>query len=262
MASPVELEAQSAAGTLTEDGRPVGYVGTLTPAQEDCLRRMWDGLLAFLYGDLDHVKSLGYEKALDGLRIRQPKTAAGSTASSPGPSVTPPPASSHTFAASEATTPTEEDAPSIKDDGAKKSRGGFWGGLTSSIASAAGRARSTTTTSQQSGFSYVDIDDDTDTGGDGVVTTSTRAVSLDEMRDAFWGLILHDHPDSLLLRFLRARKWVVLEALAMSLNTLQWRVREDVAGIVRRGERALNLRPFEIGQSYVHGVDHKGRPIK
>ncbi|RKP25075.1 CRAL-TRIO domain-containing protein, partial [Syncephalis pseudoplumigaleata] len=85
--------------------------------------------------------------------------------------------------------------------------------------------------------------------------------SLEEMRQEFWNLIMHDHPDSLLLRFLRARKWEVAKALSAAVNTLQWRIREDVAGIIRDGEAALNTRPLQLGQSYLHGTDRNQRPV-
>ncbi|RKP07092.1 CRAL-TRIO domain-containing protein, partial [Thamnocephalis sphaerospora] len=83
----------------------------------------------------------------------------------------------------------------------------------------------------------------------------------EELRVGFWGLIMHDHPDSLLLRFLRARKWVVVKALEGAVLTLQWRVRENLAEIVREGEAKLNLRTLQIGQAYMHGVDKQQRPV-
>ncbi|KAI9592981.1 CRAL-TRIO domain-containing protein, partial [Syncephalis fuscata] len=83
----------------------------------------------------------------------------------------------------------------------------------------------------------------------------------EELQQEFWNLIMHDHPDSLLLRFLRARKWSVVKALGVAMTTLQWRIREDVAGIIREGEAGLNTRPLTIGQSYIHNTDHNKRPV-
>jgi len=51
-----------------------------------------------------------------------------------------------------------------------------------------------------------------------------------EIRDTFWRMVKTDHPDSLFLRFLRARKWDVPKAIVMFAATLRWRSKEiDVA---------------------------------
>lgn len=47
-----------------------------------------------------------------------------------------------------------------------------------------------------------------------------------ELREAFWGMVKHDNPDGLLLRFLRARKWDVDKALVMMVATMNWRSKE------------------------------------
>lgn len=102
----------------------------------------------------------------------------------------------------------------------------------------------------------------------------------EEMRTAFWNLVKHDNPDSLLLRFLRARKWDVKKALIMMISTMRWRL-QDVHvddDIMANGEaQALRqsqssdptekktgeefLRQMRMGKSFLHGVDRVGRPI-
>lgn len=102
----------------------------------------------------------------------------------------------------------------------------------------------------------------------------------EEMRTAFWDLVKHDNPDSLLLRFLRARKWDVKKALIMMISTMRWRL-QDVHvddDIMANGEaQALRksqssdptekkmgeefLHQMRMGKSYLHGVDRVGRPI-
>ena len=47
-----------------------------------------------------------------------------------------------------------------------------------------------------------------------------------QIRDTFWNMVKADHPDALLLRFLRARKWNSNKALIMMIATLQWRLDE------------------------------------
>jgi len=102
----------------------------------------------------------------------------------------------------------------------------------------------------------------------------------EELRKAFWSMVKHDHPDGLLLRFLRARKWDVQKALVMMVSTMHWRLKEvDVDGdIVLNGEAAALkdsmsadaavkregtdfLTQLRLGKSFLHGTDKEGRPI-
>jgi CRAL/TRIO, N-terminal domain len=50
--------------------------------------------------------------------------------------------------------------------------------------------------------------------------------SPQEIRDTFWKMVKADHPDSLFLRFLRARKWDVGKAIVMLVATMRWRNKE------------------------------------
>jgi len=50
--------------------------------------------------------------------------------------------------------------------------------------------------------------------------------SPQEIHDAFWRMVKADHPDSLFLRFLRARKWDVNKAIVMLVATMHWRSKE------------------------------------
>ncbi|KAF2813743.1 CRAL/TRIO domain-containing protein [Mytilinidion resinicola] len=102
----------------------------------------------------------------------------------------------------------------------------------------------------------------------------------DDLRKAFWSMVKHDHPDGLLLRFLRARKWDIEKALIMMISTMHWRAGEIHVDddIIRRGEAAMLeqsksddpklrkegqdfLDQMRMGKSYLHGVDKEGRPI-
>ncbi|KAF8250113.1 CRAL/TRIO domain-containing protein [Wilcoxina mikolae CBS 423.85] len=90
-----------------------------------------------------------------------------------------------------------------------------------------------------------------------------------ELRDAFWAMVTCDHPDGLLLRFLRARKWDVEKALVMMVATMHWRIKEmDVAGVVKAGESGPCaagdeefMKQLRMGKSFLHGTDKDGRPI-
>lgn len=102
----------------------------------------------------------------------------------------------------------------------------------------------------------------------------------EEIRTAYWNMVKHDHPDSLLLRFLRARKWDIQKALIMMISTMRWRLQDvhvddDImangealavkqskssdAAEKKKGEQFLHQ--LRLGKSFLHGVDRFGRPI-
>lgn len=104
--------------------------------------------------------------------------------------------------------------------------------------------------------------------------------SPEELRKAFWSMVKHDHPDGLLLRFLRARKWDVQNALIMMVATMHWRWQEMHVDddIMTRGEGgALSdgassnaavkkegrdfMAQLRLGKSFLHGTDREGRPM-
>jgi hypothetical protein len=100
----------------------------------------------------------------------------------------------------------------------------------------------------------------------------------EELREAFWSMVKHDHPDALLLRFLRARKWDVHAALVMFVSTIHWRAKEmhvDDDIMINGEERAIKdskmsgsekkegddfLAQLRMGKSFLHGTDKDGRP--
>ncbi|CAG8402386.1 unnamed protein product [Penicillium salamii] len=102
----------------------------------------------------------------------------------------------------------------------------------------------------------------------------------EEIRTAFWSMVKGDNPDSLLLRFLRARKWDTKKALVMLISTMRWRLLEmhvDDDIMLNGEELALKqsqdtdakekkkgddfLTQMRLGKSFLHGVDRAGRPI-
>ncbi|EAQ83340.1 hypothetical protein CHGG_09744 [Chaetomium globosum CBS 148.51] len=103
--------------------------------------------------------------------------------------------------------------------------------------------------------------------------------SPQSIRDTIWKMVKHDHPDALLLRFLRARKWDVERALIMLVSTMNWRAQEmDVEELMRKGEASAVaaeassdaaekkfgndfMAQIRKGISYVHGHDKQGRPL-
>ncbi|OCL05333.1 CRAL/TRIO domain-containing protein [Glonium stellatum] len=132
-----------------------------------------------------------------------------------------------------------------------------------------------------SDLSSLSIADDDDKYGQTKDFKAAMANSTPEdLRKTFWSMVKHDHPDALLLRFLRARKWDVDKALVMLISTMHWRAEEMHVDddIIRRGEAGMLedskssdaktkkegedfMAQIRLGKSYLHGVDNEGRPM-
>ncbi|KAI1847697.1 hypothetical protein JX265_009126 [Neoarthrinium moseri] len=99
------------------------------------------------------------------------------------------------------------------------------------------------------------------------------------IRDALWTMVKMDHPDQLVLRFLRARKWDVQKALVMLVSTMKWRQDAKVDDdIMLNGEEHFLLQEqqgatekdkkfakdfldqMRLGKSFSYGIDKEGRP--
>jgi cell fate (sporulation/competence/biofilm development) regulator YmcA (YheA/YmcA/DUF963 family) len=70
-----------------------------------------------------------------------------------------------------------------------------------------------------------------------------------------------DDPDTLLLRFLRARKWNLIESLLMLIDTLYWHKSFGVGCILKQGESAVKEYLLTCGKHYAWNVDYKGRLV-
>ncbi|KAI8623358.1 CRAL/TRIO domain-containing protein [Xylariaceae sp. FL1651] len=97
--------------------------------------------------------------------------------------------------------------------------------------------------------------------------------SSESFRRNLWGFILAEHPDSLILRFLRARKWDVEKAMIMLVSAINWRDEIRMAEtVIHDGENVgLKENPsaddqgfiaqYCSGKSYVRGTDKENRLI-
>lgn len=114
-----------------------------------------------------------------------------------------------------------------------------------------------------------------------VIQKALSEITPSELRAGVLDTLKHDHPDSMLLRFLRARKWDVCKAFAMMMEAIVWRVKEMHVDdeVMAKGElHALKqskntasasdqkagkdfLAQMRTGKSYVHGTDITGRPV-
>ncbi|KAG8157793.1 hypothetical protein KVR01_012455 [Diaporthe batatas] len=138
------------------------------------------------------------------------------------------------------------------------------------------------TSSTTSGVSAsIKADDADDKYGQNKQFLDTLAnTSPEVIRATLWEMVKHDHPDALVLRFLRARKWDVDNALVMLVSTMNWRATEVHVDddIMKNGEAAMVeksqssdpkakqlggdfMAQIRMGKSFLHGVDDKGRPI-
>ncbi|KAI0148710.1 CRAL/TRIO domain-containing protein [Xylariaceae sp. FL1272] len=105
------------------------------------------------------------------------------------------------------------------------------------------------------------------------LSSQLKNKSPEAFKENLWGFILAEHPDALILRFLRARKWDVEKAMMMLVSAINWRDERDIMQtIIHSGEDvALKDNPSEdekafitqygSGKSYVHGTDKEHRLV-
>jgi hypothetical protein len=224
---------------------PPGRPGTLTPQEEVKLRELWAATM----------KVFG---------VYEPPSTEANDAESIG---------SAPVAANETAEPGKKDKKKKSRLHVFKRNKGEKGGDTESKPSSG-----TATPSDLSSLSIADEDDKHGQGKEFKVALASTAP--EDLRQAFWSMVKHDHPDGLLLRFLRARKWDVDKALIMMISTMHWRSEEMHVDddIVMNGElAALNdsksddpsikkegedfLAQMRMGKSFLHGLDKDGRPM-
>ncbi|KAF9428215.1 hypothetical protein BGZ94_003075 [Podila epigama] len=142
-----------------------------------------------------------------------------------------------------ATTTTTSDAASVKSKTATVKKSGWFGSSKSAAPAPAADAPSTR------------------------VNLADIGLAVDQLRPALWNNVLGDHPDSLLLRFLRARKWNVNNGLNMILKAFKWRLEDDIEEVKSKSEDELDSKyrgfklQMQMGKSYLHGTDKLGRPV-
>lgn len=101
------------------------------------------------------------------------------------------------------------------------------------------------------------------------VHDALKYLDADKTLKAFWKVIRQDSPDNLMLRFIRARKWDVDNALLMLSHSIEWRVKESkVDDVLLSGELSCLekkqmgvINQFKSGKCIIRGKDKKGRPL-
>ncbi|KAI0487505.1 CRAL/TRIO domain-containing protein [Xylaria cf. heliscus] len=98
-------------------------------------------------------------------------------------------------------------------------------------------------------------------------------MSPGDFRQGLWGFILTEHPDALVVRFLRARNWDAEKAMAMLVSAVHWRVERNMAEVVIRDGESVAMKEemsaddkglvaqYRSGKSYVRGTDRENRII-
>ncbi|KAI1293405.1 hypothetical protein EDD11_008428 [Mortierella claussenii] len=99
------------------------------------------------------------------------------------------------------------------------------------------------------------------------ISLEDLGLSVDKLRPILWDNAMGDHPDSLLLRFIRARKWNVVNALNMLFKAFKWRLDEDIPAVKYSTDEQLNTQypkffeQLESGKFYIHGTDVDNRIV-
>lgn len=69
------------------------------------------------------------------------------------------------------------------------------------------------------------------------------------------------HPDAVVLRFLRARKWNAERGTKMLMKALRWRMEFDIKTLIHQGESQLSDHILNSGMAYFHKEDKQNRPV-
>ncbi|KAJ5594075.1 uncharacterized protein N7459_000283 [Penicillium hispanicum] len=203
-----------------------GYVGNLTPSQEEKLRVFWN------------IVMQSWDPSLQG---------SGDSINSTGASNTPKKSHRRFFSLSRSQcSPTEEETSAIPSN------------LLSSLKSLGAEANDLKT-----------------------IQSLLAKFQGDSIRAACMSMLKQDHPDALLLRFIRAEKWDILKAWIKLVTALDWRVNEFKVDeeVLSKGE-AYWLEKSQLtdssaersdgegfmkqlwtGKGHLHGCDKFGRPI-
>lgn len=83
-------------------------------------------------------------------------------------------------------------------------------------------------------------------------------IEKNPLSQEFFNQLSCDDPDSLLLRFLRARKWNLADTIQMIIDTLYWRRSFGIKGLICNGETSIYEYLLTCGKHYAWNVDLRG----
>ncbi|KAG0063367.1 hypothetical protein BGZ89_009915 [Linnemannia elongata] len=211
--------------------RPVlsteGRLGHLTPDQNLKLQEFWVRLYEIFDGKVD------FDQTAPPSFKGQGRDADVSSLYSPAAPLTSSSSSSSSTAAQAQATPATQNA------------GWFGGGFGPSAAAG-----------------FVDA-----VSSDTVMSDEAPRFTGKQLHRIFWKITMMDHPDLVVLKYIRARKWVIDDALKMVLNALKWRVVEQLDELVELSDAELDakypkfIEQLKSGKGYLRGADPLGRPM-
>lgn len=87
-------------------------------------------------------------------------------------------------------------------------------------------------------------------------------------RDHFWDMLRVETPDTVLLKFVRARKWKIDKTMSMIAHSMIWREESQVDAIINGGEVGFYengeegvIKNLELQKAFITGHDKEVRPI-
>ncbi|KAF9314898.1 hypothetical protein BG003_003707 [Podila horticola] len=98
-------------------------------------------------------------------------------------------------------------------------------------------------------------------------SSSAPRFTGEDLKQCFWKLTMMDHPDVIVLKFIRARKWVLDDAMKMFLNALKWRIVERIDELIELSDVELDakypkfIEQMQKGKGYLRGADPLNRPM-
>ncbi|EFQ97327.1 phosphatidylinositol transfer protein CSR1 [Nannizzia gypsea CBS 118893] len=225
---------------MTEQQKPTGHVGNLTKEEEEKLQELWTALFK-VCGVVASEKPENDQK-------QEQQNGNG-----------------------EGATPSDTSTPDAKKP---KKRLGFFSRKSESPSDS---PSSDSVASSVAGMKLSDADDKY--GETREFLEALKDTSPEDIRLAFWSMVKHDHPDALLLRFLRARKYDVNRALVMLVSAFRWRSQtmhlDDIMvkgdcfmeeeskseDLAKKQEASDFAKLLQLGESFIHSTDKAGRPI-
>lgn len=93
-------------------------------------------------------------------------------------------------------------------------------------------------------------------------SSRSSAIQANPLALEFWSQAATGDLDVLVLRFLRARKWVVNDAFEMLIASIRWRHAYGVRVLLAQGDSGIKRELLEAGKSFFYKTDRHDRLIR